>query len=119
MAKFMEIKHAQDWVNLVLAVLLFISPWVLGFSAERNVAINAWVTGLIIGALAVGALSVFKEWEEWLSLVVGLWVAASPWVIGFAATISAMWAHVVLGLLVAAVAAWEVWEVRHQPPAAA
>jgi hypothetical protein len=30
-----------------------------------------------------------------------------------------MWADVVIGLLVAAVAAWEIWEVRHQPHAAA
>ena len=34
MARFMENKHPQDWANLVLAVLLFISPWVLGAYAS-------------------------------------------------------------------------------------
>ena len=24
----------QDWVNLVLAILLIISPWVLGFASD-------------------------------------------------------------------------------------
>ncbi|HET6160185.1 MAG TPA: SPW repeat protein [Dongiaceae bacterium] len=118
MAKFLENKHAQDWANLGLAVLLFISPWVLGFSAERNPAANAWASAIVIGVLAVGALGAFREWEEWLNLIAGLWVAASPWVMGFTATTYAMWVHVVLGLLVAASAAWEIWEVRHQPHAA-
>jgi hypothetical protein len=43
----------------------------------------------------------------------------SPWIVGFAAITFAMWVHVVLGLLVAAAAAWELWAVRHQPPATA
>ena len=51
--------------------------------------------------------------------MVGLWVAVAPWILGFAATVTAMWTHVVLGLLVAAAAAWEIWEIRHQPSAAA
>jgi hypothetical protein len=118
-AKFLEIKHPQDWANLALAVLLFISPWVLGFSTERDPAGNAWVSGIVIGALAIGALGAFREWEEWLNLLAGIWVVAAPWVIGFTAITYAMWAHVLLGLLVAAAAAWEIWEVRHQPHAAA
>lgn len=35
----MESKKAQDWLNLVLAVALFVSPWVLGFASET---IPAW-----------------------------------------------------------------------------
>ena len=56
MAKFMENKHPQDLVNLALAVLLFISPWVLGFSMDRNPAGNAWISAIVIAALAIGAL---------------------------------------------------------------
>jgi hypothetical protein len=119
MAKFMENKHPQDWANLVLAALLFLSPWVLGFATEQYAAWNAWISAVVIAALAIGALSAFQEWEEWLNLIAGIWVVAAPWVLGFAAITLAMWTHVVLGLLVAAVAAWEIWEVRHQPHAAA
>jgi hypothetical protein len=119
MAKFMENKHAQDWINLFLAILLFISPWALGFSAQQPAAGNAWISAIVIGALAVGALGAFREWEEWVNLLAGIWVIISPWILGFAAVAYAMWAHVVLGVLVAAMAAWEIWEVRHQPHAAA
>lgn len=119
MARFMENKHPQDWANLVLAVLLFVSPWVLGFSAVQYAAWNAWISGVVIAALAIGALSAFQEWEEWLNLIVGIWVVAAPWVLGFAAMAAAMWTHVVIGLLVVAAAAWEIWEVRHRPQATA
>lgn len=115
MAKFLVNKHPQDWANLVLAVFLFLSPWILGFSAEQYAAWNAWASAVVIAALAIGALSVFQEWEEWLNVVAGLWVVVAPWILGFAAITSAMWAHVVLGLLVAAAAAWKIWDVRHRP----
>jgi SPW repeat len=119
MANVMQDKHPQDWANLVLAALLFISPWVLAFTADQYASWNAWISAVVIAALAIGALSFFQEWEEWLNLIAGLWVAVSPWILGFAATTNAMWTHVVLGLLVAAAAAWEIWDVRHQPRAAA
>lgn len=119
MAKFMEHKHPQDIANIVLAAVLFISPWVLAFSAEQSASWNAWISAAVIAVLAIGALSFFQEWEEWLNLIAGIWVVVSPWILGFAAITNAMWTHVVIGLLVAAAAAWEIWEVRHQPHAAA
>jgi len=115
MTKMLEGKHAQDWINLVLAVVLFITPWVFGFATEQYASWNAWVGGVLVGAVAIGALGAFREWEEWLNLLLGIWVIVAPWVLGFAAITAAMSAHVVLGLLIAASAAWEIWEVRHGP----
>ena len=60
-----EGKTAQDWINLVLAVCLFFSPWAVGFVTEATPAWNAWIVGIVLGALAVATLSVFAEWEEW------------------------------------------------------
>ncbi|OWK23753.1 SPW repeat protein [Rhizobium sp. 007] len=109
----MEGRRIQDWVNLVLAVCLFISPWVVGFAAEAAPTWNAWIVGIILGALAITALSAFAEWEEWANLVVGLWLIASPWALGFAASAAAMWTAVIMGVLVAAISLWAVWDVHH------
>ena len=109
----MEGKKPQDWVNLILAVCLFISPWVVGFVAERTPTWNAWVVALALGVLAITALSAFAEWEEWANLVLGLWLIASPWLLGFAGSAAAMRTSVILGVLVAAVSAWAVWGVHH------
>ncbi|TIO10557.1 MAG: hypothetical protein E5X96_13765, partial [Mesorhizobium sp.] len=32
-SKLMEERKSKDWVILVLAICLFISPWVIGFTA--------------------------------------------------------------------------------------
>jgi hypothetical protein len=113
----MEGRKIQDWANLVLAVCVFISPWVVGFAAETVPTWNAWIVGLMLGILATAAISAFAEWEEWLNLVLGLWLIASPWLLGFASNVNAMWTNMVLGLLVAAVSLWAVWDNRHHPHA--
>ncbi len=106
----------MDWINLVLAVCLVISPWVLAFST--GVAMyNAVIVGLVIGLVAIGAIVAFAQWEEWLNLILGLWAIIAPFVLGFSANTSAVWAHVVIGLVVAVLAAVELWSITHQPPA--
>lgn len=88
-------------------------PWVIGFASEAAPTWNAWIAGIVLGALAVATLSAFAEWEEWANLVIGLWLIVSPWLLGFMANINAMWTHVILGVLVAAISAWAVWDYRH------
>lgn len=103
----------QDWANLVLAICLFVSPWVLGFADTAAAAWNAWAFGVVIAALAIAALSQLAEWEEWVVAVLGVWVAIAPWVLGFTAVTSAVWSHVILGILIAVIAAWSGWSIRH------
>jgi hypothetical protein len=103
----------QDWINLVLAVCLFISPWVLGFADERIATWDVWACAVVVAVFSIAALVNFAEWEEWVSLVVGVWLAVSPWVLQFAAASPAIWAALVIGILVALVAAWEIWSTRH------
>jgi hypothetical protein len=112
----MERKNAFiDWINLVLAIVLFVSPWVFGFAAGVTTT-NAMIGGLIIGVVAVIALVSFAQWEEWLNLVAGLGVAVSPWVVGFATETTAVWVHVVIGLAVAVLAAIELFMLLRRPP---
>ena len=88
-----------DVANLILGAILFFSPWMFGFDAGK-VSENANIAGLVIAVLAIAALAAFAVWEEWLNLIVGLWVLVSPWVLGFQGT-TAMSVHVVIGAAVA------------------
>ena len=106
-------KNVQDWINVVCGVLLFISPWVLGFSGELMAARTAWVGGIVIFVMAVAAMLRFAEWEEWVALIVGILVLISPWVLGFAAVYAALWTCVVLGIIVALSSISEIWVVHH------
>lgn len=112
-------KRPQDWGNFILGVLLFISPWMMGFLADAMPTRNAWVVGAVLALVAVAALSVFKEWEEWVNLALGLWLIAAPWVLGFTGNLAAFWTHLALGMLAVAASAWAVWDYRHEPHATA
>src|SRR5208337_869745 len=112
------VKHntVQDWINLVCGALLFISPWVLGFSGDMMAARTAWVGGIVIAVMAIAALVQFAEWEDWIALIAGVLMIVSPWALGFAAMQYAVWTFVVLGLIVAVASISEIWMV-HNPPA--
>ena len=59
----------------------------------------------------------FRSWEEWINVVLGAWLVASPWVLG--ATLVATTNLVIVGVLVLALAVYEIWdEGRHLPRAA-
>ncbi|MEK9278606.1 SPW repeat protein [Bradyrhizobium sp. ISRA442] len=116
--KWTELKWKEsgvDIANLILAALLFLTPWIFGFAHDYPAAPSAWVSGIIIGVVAIAALTKFAEWEEWVNLVLGVWVLVSPWVLGFAAQSAAGWAHVIAGLIVAVLAGVKLW-FMHQTP---
>ncbi|MGO9419870.1 SPW repeat protein [Roseiarcus sp.] len=111
-------RSAQDWINLICGALLFISPWVMGFSGVTAPAWAAWVGGIVIAVMAIAALVQFAEWEEWVALVVGVLMIVAPWVLGFAAMTYALWAFVALGLIVALASVSEIWMIHNPAPAA-
>ena len=104
-----------DVVNLILGVFLFFSPWFFHFAPGAE-SWNAWVAGIVIAALSIAALSAFAEWEEWLNLIVGLWILVSPWALKFSGSTNAMRTDVIVGLIVAVIAAIELWMLHRTPP---
>jgi hypothetical protein len=96
-----------DVGNLMLSVVLFFSPWLFGLSTGAQWQ-TASTVGLIMGALSIAALAAFAVWEEWLNLIAGLVLIVSPWVLGFQDS-QAMTIDVVIGVIVAMLAAFEVW----------
>jgi len=103
------IERWADWANIVLALALFSAPWWLGFIEQVWLARSDWVAAAIVAMLAVAALTKFQDWEEWINVLVGLWVAASPWVFGVTTLTAVLWTHVAIGLAVASLAAWRSW----------
>ncbi|MGH7489559.1 MAG: SPW repeat protein [bacterium] len=107
----------QDGANLVLAIWLFISPWVLRFAftsdpqstgAATTQAIDAWVLAVIIAAMSLAALVRMQPWEEWINLLAGAWLVISPWVLGFSADRTATGNMVVVGAIVFILAVWDL-----------
>jgi hypothetical protein len=96
--------------NLVLGAFLFASPWLFTFAPGIE-SWNAHAVGALIFAVSIASRIAFAIWQEWLNLVVGLWAAASPWVLGFAG-MSAMTIHLIVGILVAVLATIDLWTLH-------
>ena len=101
-----QVKHWQDPVNALLGVWLVLSPWVAAFYGETIATANAVVIGAALIAVAFGAMLVPRAWEEWTEAALGLWLIASPWLLGFSGIANAMRGAVVTGVVIAVLALW-------------
>jgi hypothetical protein len=96
----------QDWASLALGAWLAVSPWTLGFSGHDWATWNAVAVGVALTGYAFIEIDLPKPWEEWVNLVLGVWLMASPLVLGFIAEAAAAWNAVFVGVLVIVLAAW-------------
>ncbi|AZV18120.1 SPW repeat protein [Mesorhizobium sp. M7A.F.Ce.TU.012.03.2.1] len=112
-------RPALDVVNILAGIALALSPWLLGYAADAVAVWHAFIAGVITVLIAARALVAFQKYEEWANLVVGLWIVAAPWVLGFAGLAAAMWSHVIAGVVVAALAAASLWLANDRPLSAA
>ena len=110
---------AIDVVNAIVGVCLVLAPWAFGFARDAGAAWNAWIVGAVVAIIAIGALVSFNQWEEWLNLVLGIWAIVAPWVMGFSAITAATYAHVIAGMIVAVLAAAELWLLNGRRPSPA
>lgn len=104
---------ALDVYSLGLGVILLASPWLFSFAREPARA-DDWVTGFLVIVVAGAAVLAYAKWEEWAGLILGLWLLASPWLLGFAHT-KAMHVNIVLGLAIAFMSGLELWLIRYDP----
>jgi hypothetical protein len=99
---------AFNITNVALGVILIAAPWLLGFTGEVWASRNAWFSGGVVVLLALLALVRTYDWEEWLNVIAGLWITASPWLLWFEDVAPARWTHVIIGLCIIVFAALEL-----------
>jgi hypothetical protein len=101
----------EDWASWILGIWLMISPWALQFDLDEAPTRNGVIVGLLIVFTEVLELSIFRDWEEWINVVLGAWLLMSPWILAVSdrsATINFM----LVGLLVLALALYEIRDQR-------
>lgn len=96
-----------DLYNLVLAVLLFVSPWLFALT-NPTARIDLWAGSAAIAVLSLAAIVAYASWKEYANLLLGAWLIVSPWVLGFAHT-RAMHYSIGFGAVVAYLAIIELW----------
>ncbi len=112
-ARFTPPRQWEDWCSWGLGIWLCIAPWALRFDLEPGATRTAVTTGVLLILVEAITLSVFRTWEEWFNVVLGLWLIAAPWVIATRSA-AATANFVVVGLIVLALA---IYEMRNPGPA--
>lgn len=96
----------QDWFTMILGFWLIIAPFA-GIGMKGDIAAwNSYICGAIVAILAVAAVARPKLWEEWVNLVIGVWLVLAPFVLGFTDQSAPMWNQIIVGLLISADAVW-------------
>jgi len=98
----------DDWFGICLGILIALAPWIVEEVANSPAVANAAIAGLIVMVLAEADLVNFRRWIEVCQLIVGVWVAASPFIFDYAASGSLRILHIVGGIAVAALSILEL-----------
>jgi len=122
--------HGQDAGKVVLALWLFVAPWMFNYSQVRLPVWNGDAVAIVVAVSSVAAMLKFNKWEEWISIVAGFWLIASPWLLDYTAllpggetlpplelhvahlALPAMVNHLGVGLAIVILSLWEfnLWE---------
>ena len=73
---------------------------------KASATLSAHIVGVIIAVMALAALFAFRIWEEWISVVLGAWLIAAPWVLNFSGNSVAARTHVLIGIAALVLALW-------------
>jgi SPW repeat len=100
----------EDWAGMALGVLVLFSPWITEQSSQSSAIASATVAG--IGLIFLAGLEMMRlyRWHEVLTLLVGAWVAVSPYVLNYTSMRPLAAWHFALGAIVVLLAALEIWQ---------
>jgi hypothetical protein len=104
----MKARISINSLAALIGVWFIIAPWVVNFSDDTG----ALWTSVIIGALQVISSllgfsgSGWTAWQNWISLLTGVWFIIFPFV--YALKIGEIWASVVLGAVTVIVSLWSL-----------
>jgi len=112
----MKQARIENWINLFLGFVVFITPWLFTIDLSPSIgALTVWnyrIVGTVVLVAAALALQDLKPWEEWVNLVLGVWLLLSPWILGYASESGLLWASTILGLMIAGLAAMALPEAQ-------
>lgn len=97
----------QDWVNVILGVILFIAAFVYAAPAMAMAEYTFIVIGVLLFLVGLYLLANPRMVAgEWVQVVLGILVFISPWVFGYANRSPADWFAWVIGVLAIIFAGW-------------
>ena len=102
----------EDIILMFLGAAIMVSPMFIDNAGNTTmVAVTALVGAAIVIIAGLEQLALHR-WEEFLALLGGVWVMASPFVLNYAGTLR-IW-HIALGAAVVLLAVLQLWQDRNR-----
>ena len=98
----------QDQLILLLGFWLIATPWIYAYPQGSSQMSNAIISGIVIAVLAAFDLYKTCFWAVGVNLLLGIWVAISPWVLQVADRRTVVWNELIVGVAVLVLALWEL-----------
>jgi hypothetical protein len=102
---------------MLLGVLIVVSPWFPlqpaneVMTADRSTMIlNTFVVGMLVFGLGQLEYVALQRWEEVGEVALGLWLMASPFILGYSGDEALRAWHIALGAIVALLGALQLWQ---------
>lgn len=113
----------SKWTMVVLGAGLFVSPWMIGASAEPASSVNAWLVGVFLAVAFPLSIVAGRVTVSLLGIALAQWLLIAPFALGFAGS-AAAWCAWTAGMLALALsvsseavfdaAAWlQAWRLRY------
>jgi len=107
----------QMWAVLIAGAWLFISPWILGYTAVATGTWTAYVLGALAFLIASWAVTAREPRNGIAALaLIGALVFVAPWVIGFAAHHAARLDAWIVGAVMMVASLWGLMEDNSRQP---
>lgn len=92
----------QTWLHLLMGFWLLISPLLLAFPAGygSTAAVNVYISGAVLIVVNIPAMSRPAPWQEWISLLIAIWLMLSTFVLGISDQRLVMWNNLIAGLVI-------------------
>src|SRR5918911_1024656 len=118
-----QLKYA-DALIIVVGLWLILAAFVLGFTGITSALWNSVIVGVAI--LVIAAIRIFSEserwyWLSWLAFLLGLWLIASPFILGYDGQLRPMLSDVLAGIAVVFLSGFSglAYRISGYPPASA
>lgn len=105
----------EDWCGMLLGALIVVSPWFPIYeegvaAGHQALILNTVAIGLVVFGLSQLEYVALQRWQEVITLLVGLWLVVSPYVLGYSGAGFLRVYHTSLGAVVVLLGVLQLWQ---------
>ncbi|WP_314961659.1 SPW repeat protein [Bradyrhizobium cosmicum] len=112
----------EDWCGMLLGALIVASPWFpiqehATVDGQQMMILNTVAIGLVIFGLSQLEYVALQRWQEVATILVGLWLIISPYMLGYSGEGFLRIYHTSLGavtVVLGMLQLWQDWDLTDQ-----